>query len=294
VSCPTGTPQVLFDSETGTPGTKFTAGPGWSRSGVPGWGQIAHSNPDAWSSYEATPSSTNSLTAAAPVALPAGQSAYLFFQHWRLLQGNGTTVFNDAGTVEINGADAAALPWVNGPAQTIGGTGNPANGKLGFGGDSRGYVASRVDLSSFAGTSVTPRFSFNNNNSGQTFLGWWVDDIQVYTCAVPPPPTPKVIAGAPTISGKALVGKKLTAHPGSWTPGDATLTYQWLRNGVPIAGATGSTYKLKNKDKGKKISVTVTGAKAGYTSASATSPPTKKVKKKKAHHREAVRAARLG
>ena len=57
-----------------------------------------------------------------------------------------------------------------------------------------------------------------------------------------------------------MVGKKLTAKPGSWTPADVTFTYQWLRNGEPIAGATGSKYKLKNKDKGKKISVTVTGA----------------------------------
>ena len=284
--------------------------------------------------------------------------------------------------MEINGTDAIALDWVNGPAQTISGTGNPANGRLGFGGDSRGYVASRVDLTTFAGTSVTPRFSFNANNSAPSFIGWFVDDITVYTCDATPtvgnidpptisgtpsvgqvlgsqpgtwstdgvtfgyewlrngtaipgatgstypvvaadagsllslrvtgskagfasgtatsnslgpvvvPPTPKVVAGAPTIKGKAIVGKKLTAIPGSWTPADVTFTYQWLRNGKPIAGATGVKYKLKNKDKGKRISVTVTGSKSGFTSASATSPKTKKVKPKP-HHRVAVGAARL-
>jgi hypothetical protein len=110
--------------------------------------------------------------------------------------------------------------------------------------------------------------------------------------AADPPPTPKVVAGAPTIKGKAVVGKKLTAKPGSWTPADVTFTYQWLRNGKPIAGATGVKYKLKNKDKGKRISVTVTGAKSGFTSASATSPKTKKVKPKP-HYRVAVGAARL-
>ena len=48
-------------------------------------------------------------------------------------------------------------------------------------------------------------------------------------------------------------------------------------------------YKLKNKDKGKKISVRVTGSKPGYNSASATSPKTKKVKpKKKGQHRVAA------
>ena len=292
ISCPAGTtPRVLLDSETGTPTTKFTAGTAWSRNGVPGWGEIAHSNPSAWSSYEATPSNSSSLTAAAPIALPAGQASYLFFHHWRLLQYTAASVFNDAGTVELNGADAAALPWVNGPAQTINGTSNPANGRLGFGGDSRGYIASRVDLSSLAGQNVTPRFTYNNNNSGQTFIGWYVDDIKVYTCDVAVPP--KVVAGAPKIKGKARVGKKLTALPGTWGPAPVTLTYQWLRNGKPIAGATGVKYKLKNKDKGKKISVTVTGAKSGYTSASATSPQTKKVKKKKKSHHRVLVGARL-
>ena len=32
-------------------------------------------------------------------------------------------------------------------------------------------------------------------------------------------PTPTVVAGAPTIAGKAMVGKTLTAKPGSWIPG---------------------------------------------------------------------------
>ena len=106
---------------------------------------------------------------------------------------------------------------------------------------------------------------------------------------------PSVVAGSPTIKGKAQVGKTLTAVAGTWGPAPVALTYQWLRNGVPIAGATGSKYKLKNKDKGKKISVRVTGAKAGYTSATATSPQTKKVKKKKKphHHRVTVGTARL-
>ena len=113
------------------------------------------------------------------------------------------------------------------------------------------------------------------------------------TAAVTPASVPSVVAGAPTIKGKAQVGKTLTALPGTWGPAPVTLTYQWLRNGMPIAGATGSKYKLKNKDKGKKISVKVTGAKSGFTSASATSPQTKKVKKKKHHHRMAVGAARL-
>ena len=56
----------------------------------------------------------------------------------------------------------------------------------------------------------------------------------------PVTPTPTVVAGAPTIKGKAIVGKTLTAKPGTLDrPADVTFTYQWLRNGKPIAGATG-------------------------------------------------------
>ena len=271
VSCPAGTPQVLFDSETGTPATKFTAGTGWSRNGVPDWGQIAHTNPAAWSSYEATPSSSNSLTAAAPIALPAGQASYMIFQHWRVVQYTAANVFNDAGTVEINGANAQALPWVNGPAQLINGTGNPANGKLGFGGDSRGYVASRVDLSSFAGTDVTPRFTYNNNNSGQTFIGWYVDDMQVYTC----------VAGAtiinntlPSITGTPTMGQTLTADPGTWSETGTSFAYQWRRGASDIAGATSSTYQPVEADVGSQLTVRVTASKAGFTDGVATSAPT--------------------
>ncbi len=69
----------------------------------------------------------------------------------------------------------------------------------------------------------------------------------------------------PSISGKYKVGKKLTAKVGSWSPSPTRVTYQWLRDGKIISGATKSKYKLVKKDKKKKISlqVTVFGS-AGY------------------------------
>lgn len=76
---------------------------------------------------------------------------------------------------------------------------------------------------------------------------------------------PKVFskAPAPTITGTAKAGKTLTAHAGTWSP-KATLTYRWYRNGTAIKSATKSTYKLVSADKGKKITVKVTGKKSGY------------------------------
>ncbi|MGN7967907.1 hypothetical protein [Microbacterium sp. 22296] len=78
----------------------------------------------------------------------------------------------------------------------------------------------------------------------------------------------------PTITGTTKVGSTLTAKAGTWAPAPVTLSHQWLRNGVAISGATSSTYKLTSADKGKRISVRVTGTKAGYTPLARTSTAT--------------------
>ena len=67
----------------------------------------------------------------------------------------------------------------------------------------------------------------------------------------------------PIVSGSALVGKTLTATVGSWDSG-TKLTYQWLRNGDAISGATTKTYKLSASDLGTAISFSVTATKPGY------------------------------
>lgn len=72
-------------------------------------------------------------------------------------------------------------------------------------------------------------------------------------------------AGTPTITGTAAVGSILTAVPGTWTAG-TSLSYQWHRNGDPIAGATGSTYTPVAADRGAALLVTVTGTLDGYVS----------------------------
>ncbi|MCL1897418.1 MAG: Ig-like domain-containing protein, partial [Micrococcales bacterium] len=55
-----------------------------------------------------------------------------------------------------------------------------------------------------------------------------------------------------TVSGKLQVGQTLTA---TTTLAAAGTTYQWLRNGVAIAGATAKTYKLTEADLGARLSV---------------------------------------
>jgi hypothetical protein len=80
------------------------------------------------------------------------------------------------------------------------------------------------------------------------------------------------------IYGRAAVGTKLTADPkvGSWTAG-VRFRYQWYRSNKAIKGATGPTYRVRTADVGKKISVRVTGAKAGYASRTTRSSATAKI-----------------
>lgn len=82
-----------------------------------------------------------------------------------------------------------------------------------------------------------------------------------------------VAVGTPTITGTAKVGSRLAATSGTWTP-SPTFSYQWKRAGVAIPGATATAYSLVSADAGKAITVTVTGTKSGYSTASKTSAPT--------------------
>lgn len=75
----------------------------------------------------------------------------------------------------------------------------------------------------------------------------------------------------PTISGTAKVGKKFVAKTAKWGGSPTKYSYQWLRNGKAIKGATKSSYKLVKADRNKKVAVKVTGSKKNYKTASTTS-----------------------
>ncbi len=72
-------------------------------------------------------------------------------------------------------------------------------------------------------------------------------------------PLAHVIAGDAVIGGDAVVGSTLTASMAGWAPETTTYSYRWLRNDVPITGATGSSYALTAADAQKRIQVEVTG-----------------------------------
>jgi len=85
-----------------------------------------------------------------------------------------------------------------------------------------------------------------------------------------------VIKAKPRLRGTLDVGKTLTVTKGTWIPAPA-IKIQWYANGRVIARATGLSLKLTKALKGKIISVTVTAASAGYTTATVTLKEAKKV-----------------
>ncbi len=67
----------------------------------------------------------------------------------------------------------------------------------------------------------------------------------------------------PSISGTPANGQTLTCHPGTPSGTTAQLTYAWLREEIPIAGATASTYTVKGQDTGHHLQCQVTATDGG-------------------------------
>ena len=73
-----------------------------------------------------------------------------------------------------------------------------------------------------------------------------------------------IVTGGPSIAGTDTVGELLSLNPGSVTPGDATITVQWFRDGTAITGATARTYRLVAADEDALITARVTYAKDDF------------------------------
>lgn len=85
-----------------------------------------------------------------------------------------------------------------------------------------------------------------------------------------------LVVGTPRIIGAPATGIALTGDSRTWTAG-TTFTYQWYADGVRIAGATSSVFTPKVAHAGTRLTLEVTGAKAGYPTVARTSSPSLKV-----------------
>jgi len=103
---------------------------------------------------------------------------------------------------------------------------------------------------------------FHASGVGDASLAASARDAYTYCPIHRTQPLARVSIGA---SGSATAGQSLNATVSS-KPSVSGLTFQWLRNGSPIAGQTLSSYTLQPSDAGSRVTVRATFAGSGLTS----------------------------
>ncbi|HWM38482.1 MAG TPA: M4 family metallopeptidase [Streptomyces sp.] len=186
------TQRLFFDNMERNRSRLWRFGPLWGR--VPGVQPTQYATSGRRSVFGRDPNPAagerrqGSLTLRQGIRVRDGRRTFLRFEHARLFEynfrsGPGARYF-DGGRVEYSlnrgrtWHNSAGLSWVNGPRQRITAQ---RTGFRGFGGDSHGYMSSRLNLSRFAGRTMHLRWTISADPT-VAFRGWWLDDIDVYTC----------------------------------------------------------------------------------------------------------------
>jgi hypothetical protein len=134
----------------------------------------------------------------------------------------------------LNGSGTISYQWLRGGSPISGATGSSYTL---VSTDQGAYIKVRVTRSGYTGSVESSQTGPVTGSSSST------------------------LTGSVSISGTAQVGQTLTAS--SSLNGSGTISYQWLRGGSTISGATGSSYTLVSTDQGSYIKVRVT--RSGYT-----------------------------
>jgi len=86
----------------------------------------------------------------------------------------------------------------------------------------------------------------------------------------------RLVGSKPRITGVVKPGRRLAVKVGTWSP-KPSFRYTWFAGGKIVKTTTSPTVRVSKKWAGKKLKVTVTATRAGYTTMSATSSRTSKV-----------------
>ncbi|MFU8854513.1 hypothetical protein ACNAW0_26560 [Micromonospora sp. SL1-18] len=147
-------------------------------------------------------------------------------------------------------------------------------------------LAATVKTVSADGTTMTAEVNLASAPTGRAGLALYpygagqpVVLAGAFTIA-PPPAMSRV--KLPTISGTLAVGGTVKATPGEWTPTATAYQYQWSANGIAIKGATAAALIIPAALLGKRLTVTVTATRPGYSPTKATSAASAAVAKGKA------------
>ncbi|WP_020017305.1 hypothetical protein [Promicromonospora sukumoe] len=253
----TGTPQI---------GSTLTAVPGT-------WSPAPTSTGYVWKVDGVAVAGATSSTFTVP-ASAAGKRITVTVTGDRQYYNTGSATSAPTATVAPTTFTAAPIPAVKGTAQVgktltvTRGTWSPAPSSVKYVWKANGTTISTQTSSSF----VVPT-SAKGKRLTVTVTG---SRTGYTTRSVTSPATRTVAAGTfsarrPAIKGTTRVGSTLTVVRGTWTPAPSALKYVWKANGVTIATRTSSTFVVPARARGKQLTVTVTGARAGYTSKSVAS-----------------------
>jgi bacillolysin len=199
------------------------------------------------------------------VTLPAGSQPYLHFNHSYDFESPNY----DGGVVEYSTdgggiwSDAGALFTYNGYQGTISDGDNPLAGRNAFVGYSNGYISSRLNLSSLAGQNIRFRFRIGTDASFGA-LGWFIDDVRIYTPAAYYLNTSATTGGAISSPGQGVTGPY---EPGqvvniSAAPDFCDYFVNWTGNITTIANASASSTTITMND---SYSITANFAPTGAT-----------------------------
>ncbi len=164
----------------------------WTSTGTGNsWAQTsarAHNGTFAWLAGDPAVQSDQQLVSPS-VAIPAGQGpvALVYWNH-QTMESNGPTGCYDAGNLEVstNGGTTwtqITTGLLTDPYDGLVDAGNNAlGGRQGWCGDPANWTKAVVDLTAYAGQTVKFRFRLGSD-TGTSREGWYVDDIEVTSCA---------------------------------------------------------------------------------------------------------------
>ena len=214
------------------------------------FGPFAHSGKHSLYAADSPARITDATARLAAVTVP--ENAYLRFAQAYGFEsgynpGDPTLYHFDGGVLEYSvndGAsweDAGSLIDYNGyEGEIFTGAGNPLSGRSAFVNDSHGYISTRLNLNSLAGQTISFRWRMGLDEAVSEW-GWWVDDIEVYTCE---PQNLKVfVAGALQESYYVLPHKSTRVSYAGVNKGPVSVA---STNNSSILAAERVVYKVNN------------------------------------------------
>jgi hypothetical protein len=259
--CPTGTHRatILYDSFENLSTKRWSLGGQWIK--IPDYAENGK-----YSVYGVEPDKTasSSLTLRTPISVPHGVTTYLRFAHqYRLDAGLFNGPYYDGVRVEyrVSGDSTwhtlSGKSWQNGPTNKI--TPQGGSAYTGWGGDSHGYMSSKVNLNFLAGKKAYFRWRIFGDK--QTSVdGWTVDDVRWFACGTTKPSS---VASATAAAGKQAI-KVAWTEPYYTSPGGITkYKIHKAGDGSRTRDAKVRSTTFHGLKKGKKYTFTVTPYSAG-------------------------------